>query len=221
MKAIILAANAAATILPSQLPDMGEPLLLHTLRWLSRFDVSDVALELRDQAGALREIAGDGRALGIRLEYAVEEEPRGTAGTLRQLAGFFDETCVVLYGHLLPEVDLAALYDHHAARHAIVTMGLRRTDDPETELMVECESDGKVARLVQHPAHWPSEQRTAAAGLYLMEPAVLEYIPADRTFDWEEHLLPLLVTGSAPIYGQLVDGSVLDMTSGAPGSSTR
>ena len=70
-------------------------------------------------------------------------------------------------------------------------------------------------RFVQHPATWLSEERTAAIGLYIAEPAVLDHIPADRPFEWEDHLLPLLVARGEAVYGQILDGPVLDV--GRPG----
>ena len=77
--------------------------------------------------------------------------------------------------------------------------------------MVECVSIGQVVRFAIHPASWQSEQRTAAAGLYLAEPDILQHIPTDRAFDWEEHLLPLLVAQDQAVYGQLVDQPVVDI----------
>ena len=218
MKAIVLAVDAGVetrpgteALPPALLPNQGELLLIRTLRWLKRYDVADVALHLHHEPEAFKHVVGYGAAWGLTLAYVVEPHPQGTAAVLKQLEPFFDDTCVVVYGHLLLDVDLAALLDYHRSRNALVTIGLTHADDPRPESVVECESGGKVIRFVRHPAQWLSEQRTVATGLYLVEPAVLEQIPTDRPFDLEDHLLPLLVTAGDAIYGQLVDGPVANI----------
>ena len=217
MKALVLALGAGRGTQPWRdsiptplLPIRGEPLLVHTLRWLKRCGIADVAVALHQQAEEIREAIGD-EVDGIRPLWSREADPRGTAGASRQLAPFLDETFVVVYGNLLLDVDLAALADYHQARHALVTIGLAHTDDPASSNMVECDSSGGVVRFAVKPATWAGEQRTASAGIFIAEPAVLDYIPDDRVFDWDDHLLPLLVAEGQPVYAQLVDGGIVDV----------
>lgn len=220
MKAIILAADAPP---PGQveseteprpfslIPIRGEPPLLRMLSWLKRYDITDVALHIQDDPEALRQQIGDGADQGLRVVYAVETQPRGTAGILRELEAFLDDTFVIVYSHLLVDVDLRDLDEYHGSRNALVTLALKHTGTPSMEGMVECASDGRVRRFVERPATWQSEQRTATTRLSLAEPDVLRHIPDDRPFDWEEHLLPLLIAAGEAVYGQLADGQVTDL----------
>jgi len=216
MKAIVLTAGTEFDARPpgealptALLPVQEEPLLVHTLRWLKRHNAGDVAIDFHYQAEGIEDTIDDGSALGLNVVYAVEA--KGTARALKQIEPFFDDTFVVVHSHLLLDVDLAALLDYHRSRRAMVTVGLKHTTEPQAERMVECESGGRVLRFVQHPATWLSEQRTAAIGLYIAEPAVLDHIPTDRPFDWEDHLLPLLVARGDAVFGQILDGPVLDI----------
>jgi NDP-sugar pyrophosphorylase family protein len=217
MKALVLALGAGRgaqpwreTIPTPLLPVHGEPLLVHTLRWLKRSGIADIAVALHQQAEEIREAIGD-EVDGTRPIWSREADPRGTAGAASQLAPFLDETFLVVYGNLLLDVDVADLADYHQARHALVTLGLVHTDDPASNNMVECDSSGGVVRFAVKPATWTSAQRTASAGIFIAEPAALDYIPDDRVFDWEDHLLPLLVAEEQPIYAQLVDGNIVDI----------
>lgn len=218
MNALVLAFDASrdrerasgADPLPL-LPVGGTPAIIHTLAWLKRHGVSEVAIAVEEAADALVDLIGDGRPWGLDVEWSRDAAQLGTAGVARQLGEFLDDTFVVVHGYLHLDVDLTALLDYHDARKALVTAGLRHTRDPQSHDMVECASSGEVRRFAIRPATWPSEQRTCAAGLYVAEHAVLERIPAERAFDWEEHLLPLLVAQREPVYAQLLDGSIVDL----------
>jgi mannose-1-phosphate guanylyltransferase len=218
MKAMILAAGAGTRLRPltdtipkPMLPIRGEPLLVHLLRWLKRYEISDIALNLHHLPERIQDELGDGAALGLNLIYSFEPTLLGTAGAVKKLAAFFDQPFVLVYGDLLLDVDLAALLDYHRSRRALVTIGLKHTDDPPSQGMIACDSSGRVLRFVEKPAAWDHEQRTANAGVYIVEPEALGQIPADRPSDWGHDLFPLLIAQGAPIYAQLLDGPVIDI----------
>lgn len=220
MKAMILAAGAGTRLRPLTdtvpkplLPIAGEPLLVHMLRWLQRYDVTEIALNLHHLPEVIQDALGDGSQLGVDLVYSFEPELRGTAGAVKALESFFDETFVIVYGDLLLDIDLAALVDYHRARHAVLTIGLKRTDDPPSQGMVALDSAGKLTRFAEKPAQWPNDQRTANAGVYIVEPSALDLVPDDRPSDWGHDILPLLIAQGEPVYGQLVDGPLVDIGS--------
>jgi mannose-1-phosphate guanylyltransferase/phosphomannomutase len=189
----------------------GTPAIIHTLAWLKRHGITHAAIAVHEAADAFVDLIGDGQTWGLKVEWIRDAGVHGTAGAARQLGEFLDETFVVVHGHLLVDDDLAALLDYHNARDAMLTVGLKHTGEPQAHNMVECASTGMVVRFVLRPATWSSEQRTMAPGLYITEPAVLAHIPNDRRFDWEEHLVPLLVAQREPVYAQLLDGQVADL----------
>ncbi len=197
MKALILAGDQA-----SALPQ--------TLGWLKGQGIDDVAIAVDDLSATFEETVGDGIDWGVNVVWTPGLQARGSAGIARDIAAFFDDTFVILRGDRLFNLELAELLDYHRARRAELTIGLRHVDAPARHSMVECDSMGSVIRFAVHPANWTSEQHTASIGMYLVEPSVLATVPGDRPFDWEEHVLPLLVTGGERIFGQLVDGVVTE-----------
>lgn len=218
MKAMILAAGVGTRLRPltdrvpkPMLPIAGEPLLAHTLCWLQRYGVREIALNLHYLPEVIRDGLGDGSRWGLHLRYSVEPTLLGTAGAVKRLADFFDETFLVIYGDLLIDVDLAALIELHRRQAALMTIALKPTDTPHSQGMVAVDTDGRVARFVEKPAEWPADQRVANAGIYVVEPAVLQQVPTDQPYDWGHDVLPRLIASGAPVYGLPVAGQVIDI----------
>lgn len=218
MKAMILAAGVGTRLRPltdrvpkPMLPIAGEPLLAHTLRWLGRYDVREVALNLHYLPEVVRDGLGDGRRWDMQLRYSVEPTLLGTAGAVRRLVDFFDETFLVIYGDLLIDIDLTALIELHRRQAALLTIALKPTDTPQSQGMVACDAAGRVTRFVEKPAEWPADQRVANAGIYVVEPTVLQQVPADQPSDWGHDVLPMLIAAGAPVYGLPITGQVIDI----------
>lgn len=218
MKAMILAAGVGTRLRPltdtipkPMLPIAGEPLLVHTLRWLKRYGVTEIALNLHYLPEVVQQGLGDGSTWDLQLRYSYEPELIGTAGAVKRLASFFDEPFVVVYGDLLVDIDLNALAAFHRDRAALVTIGLKHTDDPSSQGMIERDATGRILRFVEKPTAWPADQQTANAGVYIVEPSVIERIPADRISDWGHDIFPALLQDNLPVFGALVDGLLVDI----------
>ncbi|PLS79810.1 MAG: nucleotidyl transferase [Chloroflexi bacterium] len=218
MKAMILAAGVGSRLRPltdtipkPMLPIAGEPLLAHTLRWLRSFGVTQIALNLHALPEVVQAGLGDGAQWDVHLLYSYEPELRGTAGAVKHLMSFFDERFVVVYGDLLVNIDLAALAAFHQDRRAVLTVGLKPTDTPASQGMIQCDETGLITRFVEKPRHWPADQRTANAGVYIVEPVVLSHIPPDQPSDWGHDILPALIAAGLPVYGVPVSGFLVDI----------
>jgi mannose-1-phosphate guanylyltransferase len=137
---------------------------------------------------------GGAVASGLALEYVVEEEPLGTAGAARLAAsGRVHDSFLLLNGDILSEHDLSALIALHRARHASATIALVRVEDPSRYGVVECDDDGTVLRFVEKPAPGESTSDLVNAGAYVLEPSVLDSIPAGRAVSIEREIFPALV----------------------------
>ncbi|WP_276522304.1 nucleotidyltransferase family protein [Kallotenue papyrolyticum] len=215
---MILAAGAGTRLRPltdtipkPMLPIAGEPLLAHTLRWLQAAGIREIALNLHHLPQVIRQGLGDGAHWGVRLRYSEEAELRGTAGALLPLRDFFDQSFVVVYGDLLLNLDLTTLIDTHRARGSMLTIALKTTQQPQSQGMVEFDASGRVVRFVEKPRVWPADHPWANAGVYVVEPDVLRFIPADRPSDWGFDIIPGLIAANAPVYACLPPGQVVDI----------
>ena len=134
---------------------------------------------------------------GLEVEVVVEDEPLGTAGAIRfAAAGRVDGPFLALNGDVLGDADFGALVRAHAAAGATASIGLTPVDDPTRFGVVVCDQDGNVERFVEKPpnadglgpAPW-----WVNAGAYVLDPSVLDLVPADRMVSIEREVFPLLV----------------------------
>ena len=220
MKAIILAAGEGTRLRPltehcpkPMLPVGGRPLLEHLLKLLCNHGVREVAINLHHRPEAVTSHFGDGSSLGMKIAYSHEKELLGTAGALRRMASFLDDTFLVLCGDLLTDVDFTSLVEFHRWRSAVATTALHRVEEPGRAGLVDAASDGRILRFEEKPPRSRRFTNLACAGIYVFEPSVLAEIPEGRPSDLGHDLFPSLIDKGLPIYGLEGVGHVLDIGS--------
>lgn len=136
MKAVILAGGEGVRLRPltcerpkPMLELLGRPVLEYTLAHLSGHGVEEAYLTLQYLPQKVMEYFGREQA-GIRLHYALEETPLGTAGCVKQLEDRLQDTFVVISGDALTDVDLTDAVRWHKAHRAAATLVLSRVDAP-------------------------------------------------------------------------------------------
>jgi NDP-sugar pyrophosphorylase family protein len=127
--------------------------------------------------------------------YAVEPEPMDTAGAIRFAAvhAGITETFVVVNGDVLTDLDLTALVDFHRARGAEGTIALHPVKDPSAFGVVPTDELGRVTAFVEKPPRDEAPTNQINAGTYVLEPSVLDRIPAGRRVSVERETFPAMV----------------------------
>ena len=149
----------------------------------------------------------------MRIEYSYEEQLLGSAGAARRLRSFFEDTFFVLYGDVLTSIDLTALAARHRAAGAIATLALYEVEDPSRCGMVATRDDGRVTQFIEKPRNGSAAGMLANAGIYVIQPAALAYVPDDHVYDFGQHLFPDLLARGLPVYASAADAYVLDIGS--------
>jgi mannose-1-phosphate guanylyltransferase len=203
MDAVVLVGGSGTRLRPltlrtpkPMLPLVDRPLLAYLFEQLAAAGVDRAILACGYLPDALVAHFGDGgeASSGLALEYVIEEEALGTAGAARLAAhGRVDGTFLLLNGDILSEHDLSSLVALHRARAAQATLALVQVEDPSRYGVVEVEPDGTVRRFVEKPAPGESPSNLVNAGAYVLEPSVLDLIPAGRAVSIEREVFPLLV----------------------------
>jgi len=189
------------------LPVANRPVMEHVLRLLRRHGITDTVVTLQFLASLVRNYFGDGDELGMTLQYATEERPLGTAGSVKNAeSALRDETFLVISGDALTDVDLSAMIEFHRERGALVTVGLKAVPDPLEYGIVICDPDGRVNRFLEKPTWGQVFSDTVNTGIYVMDPAVLDDVPADTEVDWSADVFPRLLSAGAPVFGYQLDG---------------
>ena len=187
-------------------PIVGKPCMEHALDLLREHGLTEVVVTLAFMPQAIRTYFGDGESLGLEMDYSVEEQPLGTAGSVGLAKERLTDTFLVISGDALCDVDLTALIETHRAKGAAVTIGLKSVDNPLEFGIVVTDDDGRVERFLEKPSWGQVFSDTINTGIYVLEPEVLRHVPDDRPYDFSKELFPHLLEMGRPIYGHVLDG---------------
>ena len=220
MRALVLAAGEGRRLRPLTLrmpkpmvPVGGRPVLEHLLALLRRHGIDEVAINLHHRPDAIVDHFGDGRRFGVSITYSREARLLGSAGAARALDAFLADTFLVLYGDVLTDADLSALAARHRTTGAAGTIGVYAVPDPERCGIVALDPAGRVTRFVEKPAPDAGLGNLANSGILVLEPSVLREIPPDQPYDLGLHLFPRLLERGVPLFGERLDGYILDIGS--------
>jgi mannose-1-phosphate guanylyltransferase len=184
-----------ATIPKQMLPIVDRPMIEHVLDALSHHGVEDAILSLGYRPDAFIAAYPDDVCAGVRLHYAVESEPLDTAGAVRFAAeeGGIDSTFLVVNGDVMTDLDVSALTNFHAERGAEGTIALTPVDDPSRYGVVPTDEHGRVEAFIEKPSPEDAPSNWINAGTYVLEPSVLDRIPAGRPCSIERETFPAMV----------------------------
>jgi mannose-1-phosphate guanylyltransferase len=219
MKAFILAAGLGTRLralgldVPKvMVPIGGKPLLQHHFELLRRQGIREFLVNLHYLPEKITDYFGDGLSLGIRIAYSYEPVLLGTAGAARKMADQLrGGTFLMFYGDNLVRLELAPLLAFHRARRALATIALWESPEPWTGGVVETAADGRVRRFVEKPDPKEISTNLINAGIYLLEPAVLDAIPAGEFCDFGKDLFPQLLAEGKELYAMKPDAYVQDI----------
>ncbi len=199
ISAVIMAGGFGSRLMPltratpkPMLPVGDRPLLERTIERLERAGVRDVSLATHYLPESILEHFGDGAQFGVRLNYSQEDQPLGTAGGLRLLPRP-DGPMLVMNGDILTDVSVERMLAFHREHAAVLTVGVRRYEIEVPFGVIDCE-DVWVTGLREKPR----QEVFINAGVYLLAPAALDAIPADRRFDMTD-LIQLLLDQQQPV----------------------
>lgn len=197
------------------LPVAGVPLTAHQLSQLRAAGIDHVVLATSFRAAVFEEYFGDGRRVGLALEYVTESEPLGTGGGIRNVVDRLPPEArdvVVCNGDVLSGLDITELVTAHRRSAAAVTLYLHPVPDVRPFGMVPTDAAGRVTAFLEKPGT-PEEIVThdVNAGCYVFRREVLEAIPAGRPVSVEREVFPALLADGALLHGHVDTGYWLDL----------
>jgi mannose-1-phosphate guanylyltransferase len=202
VKAIVLVGGFGTRLRPltfttpkQMLPVVGVPMIERVVTKLSEHGVTDAILSLGYRPDAFIEAYPDDVCAGVRLHYAVEPDPLDTAGAVRFAAidAGIDSRFIVVNGDVLTDVDLAAMWKYHVDTGAEGTIHLVPVDDPSRYGVVPTDPSGRVEAFVEKPPRDEAPSNWINAGTYVLEPSVIDRIPAGRKVSIERETFPAMV----------------------------
>jgi mannose-1-phosphate guanylyltransferase len=218
MQALILVGGEGTRLRPltSTVPKpvvtlVDRPFMAYMVEWLRGHGVDDVILSCGFMADGVREVLGDGSAMGVRVRYVEEPEPLGTGGALKYAEDLLAERFFMLNGDVLSDMDLTAQLRQHERTGARATLALMAVDDPSAFGLVRRHPDGSVKEFLEKPsADEVLDTNLVNAGAYILEREVLGGMaPAGTRLSIERDVFPTLVDKG--LYGYEATGYWLDI----------
>jgi mannose-1-phosphate guanylyltransferase len=191
------------------LPLVDRPLLAYTFEHLARHGVEQIRLACGYLPDQLQAHFGDAYE-GLSLEYAVEDEPLGSGGGIAYAARGLERSFFALNGDSLREADLGELVAFHRSTGAKATILLTPVADPSRYGLVRTAADGRVETFLEKPRPEEIDTDLINAGLYVLEPDVLDLVPAGRAVSIEREVFPALAAEGS-VYGIALPGYWLDV----------
>lgn len=218
MKALILAGGLGTRMRPLTftrpkhlLPIANRPHIELVFDLLQKHGVDHVILLTSYLAEAFETTIERARARGMTLEVTHEAEPLGTAGGLKNaqhLVG--DETFLALNGDVLTDLDLTAIIKWHRETGAEATIVLTPVEDPSAFGVVPTDPDGRVTGFIEKPPKEEAPTNEINAGVYVLEPRVLDRIPGGEVWSAERQLFPEVVA-DAGMFARATDAYWMDI----------
>src|SRR5436190_1406301 len=218
MKAVVMAGGEGSRLRPltigrpkPMVPIVNVPVMEHILGLLRRHGIEEVVVTLQYLANVIQEYFGDGSDFGMKIHYTVEESPLGTAGSVKNAEELLDEPFLVISGDALTDFDLVQVVNYHRQKGSMATLVLYRVPNPLEYGVVIVDREGEVLRFLGKPSWREVFSDTVNTGIYVLDPAIFQYVPAGRMVDWSADVFPKLLQNGDPMFGYVADGYWCDV----------
>jgi NDP-sugar pyrophosphorylase family protein len=194
-------------------PVVNIPVMEHIVELLVSQGFGEIMVNLHYLPDLIEYHFRDGSRWGARIHYSKEKEPLGTAGGVKAVSSFFDETFLVIGGDDLTDVDLMKGVEFHRKSSALATIGLSRVEDPTQLGVVVADPEGRILSFQEKPLLAEAASLMANTGIYIFEPEIFKYIPPATFYDFGRQLFPLLLKKKAPFFSWEAAGYWCDIGS--------
>lgn len=214
-KAVVLAGGKGTrlapytSILPKPLMPIGDRSILElVLSQLASCGIYDVVLSVGHLAHLIEAVLANGRTHGTQISYVYEDHALGTAAPLRLVEGL-DDTFILMNGDVLTTLDYKDLIRHHRRSRNLLTIATHERPSRIDYGVLKLGHNGNRNRVRAY-IEKPETTSTVSMGIYVLEPRVLEYLPASGCFDFPD-LVQVLLANMEPVGAYRFDGLWFDI----------
>ena len=155
-----------------------KPILQTIVEKFAEYGFVNITMCVNFNASIIRDYFGDGKEFGVNIDYVLEQKRMGTAGALSLLKERPSEPFFVMNGDLLTNVNFEHIFNYHTLHKATATMCVREYDY-EVPYGVVKMNDNKITAIAEKPV----QKFFVSAGIYMLSPEILDFIPQDEFYD--------------------------------------
>lgn len=165
----------------------GKPILEHILEKLIKHGFKQFFFSVNYKAEMFVDYFGNGESWGVKIDYLHENTSLGTGGGLSLLPKSPRAPIIVMNGDLLTDINFDSLLRFHESQHSVATMAVREHDVQVPFGVVRFDGT-QITEIDEKPIH----KFFVNAGIYVLSPQSLDYVPEKKYFDMPslfEHLI--------------------------------
>ncbi|MEW6553616.1 MAG: NDP-sugar synthase [Actinomycetota bacterium] len=218
MQAVILVGGQGTRLRPltltvpkPMLPLMNRPFLEFQINLCLRHGIRDIVLSTAYKPEVFADYFGDGSRLGVKLTCVTEDEPLDTCGAVKNVERHISGTFLVFNGDVLTDLDLTSLIAFHRSKGGKATLYLTRVEDPTAYGLVPLDRQGRITEFLEKPSWDEVVTDLINAGTYVLEPELLQRVPAGERYSFERQLFPGLLEDGIGMYGFPNDAYWMDI----------
>jgi dTDP-glucose pyrophosphorylase len=160
------------------LPIGGKPVLEEIIDGLAKHGFQKFYIAVNYLAEQIESHFGNGQRQSVNIEYLREDMALGTAGALTLLPDNPTKPTIVMNGDLITKVDFSALLDFHAEHDAAATLCVREHLH-QVPYGIVTVNGNEVTGLEEKPI----SRSLINAGIYVLDPGALNYLPTGKRCD--------------------------------------
>ncbi len=220
MKAVILAGGFGTRLRPlsctrpkTLFPIVNKPLLQWIFERLAKNNIKEAILAVNLQTEFYIKRQRIPKS-GLHIKYSIDppKTPLGTAGPIKKAEKLLKNTepFLVLNGDIFADVNYQEIVKKHIETNALATIALCEVEDPSRYGVAEIATDGRIIRFIEKPAKDTAPTNLINAGIYVLNPQVLSYIPKGKAVSMEREIFQKLAE-QGELYGHVIHGLWIDI----------
>ena len=212
MRAVILAGGQGqrlypyTLVLPKPLVPLSEmPIIEVVMRQLAAHGFERITIAVGYHAELIMAVMRDGKKWGLEIDYSLEDKPLGTVGPLKKIK-HLDEPFLVMNGDLLTDIHYEDIMAYHQKQGCIATVATCKRHVQISLGVLQYNANNRIQSFQEKPEF----DYDVSMGVYIFDPRILDYIPEDQHFGFDDLMLRLL-DAQEDIAAFPFDGHWLDM----------
>lgn len=195
----------------SFLPVANVPMIHYQLSLLARYGIDSVILSVGQHCKNYKSRLDIAKDLGIKISICCESKPLGTAGGIKNASNLLkeNEPFFVFNGDIIADFNLEKMLSFHKRCGADVSIGVVEVENPKDFGVIVVDEKNKIMQFIEKPQQPVSN--LINAGVYIINPEILDEIPSGREVSIEKETFPHLINSGKKLFAYLHKGYWIDI----------